>query len=261
MFIFSDENIKALLGKNNYDPNPTTRKEKKQRLAHIESFVLEIGTEGLQSLTILPRYALNTSCQRLVVGSNWYKFFLPEVEKGKEGNTVNSLVTIAKYLYDIFRNKPTIHPKLQYFLDDEVTDLAIVMQLNANLANILPTAEAELRVFPADIIWKNYGTSPKFSYGGNKNMRNLFAALKDQKITLEDSLVSIQKRKTPSLLQGMMMLGKKPIQDAKKRNKPARNMIALLCSPNLKPPIPNQRILMTFMYGKDSTKLKPSWRV
>lgn len=195
--IFSDQNIKTLLGKNNFDPNPTTRKEKKQRLAPIESFALEVGTEGLQSLTVLPKYALGTNCQRLVVGSNWYKFFLPEVETGKKGDTINSLVSMAKYLYGVYKDKHAIHPKLQYFLDDEVTDLGTVAQLNELLASILPTAEAELKVFPADIIWKHYGTSPKFSYEGNKNKKSLFEALKDQKPTLE-SLVSIKKVRSTS---------------------------------------------------------------
>jgi len=97
--IFSDENIKSLLGKNNFDSNPTSRREKKQRLAPIESFALEVGTEGLQTLTVLPKYALKANWKRLVVGSDTYRFFLPGAETGKKGDTIGSLVKMANYLY------------------------------------------------------------------------------------------------------------------------------------------------------------------
>lgn len=196
--IFSDKNIKTLLGKNNFDPNPTSRREKKQRLASIESFALEVGTEGLQSLTVLPKYALKTSCQRLVVGSDWYKFFLPAAETGKSGDTISSLVNMANYLYNVYRNKPAIHSKLRYYLDDEVIESQEITELNKYLSNILPTAEANLKVFPADNIWKYYGLSPSFSYGKNKDKRHLLEALKDQKLELH-SLVSIKKARSKTI--------------------------------------------------------------
>lgn len=192
--IFSDQNIKILLGKNNFDPNPTSRREKKQRLAPIESFALEVGTEGLQSLTVLPKYALGAKHQRLVVGSDWYNFFLSEVEEGKKGDTVSSLVTMANYLYGVYRNDRKIHPKLQYYLDDEVTDLETITALNLCLSNILPTDAAKLKVFPVDTLWKYYGRSPQFSYNANKRKKYLLEAFKGQNVTL-DSLVSIKKAK------------------------------------------------------------------
>lgn len=192
--IFSDENIKILLGKNNFDPNPTSRREKKQRLAPIESFALEVGTEGLQSLTVLPKYALGAKHQRLVVGSDWYNFFLSEVEEGKKGDTVSSLVSMANYLYGVYRNDRKIHPKLQDYLDDEVTDLETITALNQRLSYILPTDAAKLKVFPVDTLWKYYGRSPEFSYNTNKRKKYLLEAFKGQNVTL-DSLVSIKKAK------------------------------------------------------------------
>lgn len=190
--IFSDENIKILLGKNNFDPNPTSRREKKQRLAPIESFTLEVGTEGLQSLEVLPKYALEAKHKRVAKGSDWYSFSLSEVEEGKKGDTVSSLVAMANYLYGIYKNTPTIHPKLRCYLDDEVTDLETIAALNQSLSNILPTGEAKLKVFPADIIWRYYGFGPKFSYNTNKRKKYLMEAFKGQTVTL-DSLVSIKK--------------------------------------------------------------------
>ena len=190
--IFSDKNIKQILGKNNFDPNPTTRREKKQRLGSIETFVLEVGTEGLQSLTILPAYAKGTDNQRLVVGSDWYKFFLPKAGEEGKGDTINSLVKMANYLFDIYTDNLVIHPKLQAYLDEQENDTKKIGKLNEQLAVVLSSADTELKVFPADNIWKSYGRGASFSYKKNKRMKHLLKALEGQNPTL-DSLITIKK--------------------------------------------------------------------
>jgi uncharacterized protein (TIGR04141 family) len=193
--IFSDKNIKTLLGKNNFDSNPTSRKEKKQRLAPIESFALEVGTEGLQTLTVLPKYALQANFKRLVVGSDTYKFFLPEVGDGKRGDTISSLVNMANYLFRVYRDERTIHPKLQYYLDDEITDPVRIKELNKHLSAILTSSTVDQVLFPSDDIWKSYGNKPQFSYQKSTSKGDLFKVFKGKKITL-NSLVSIKKARS-----------------------------------------------------------------
>lgn len=198
--VFSDQNIKTMLGKNNFDPNPTTRREKKQRLDLIENFRLEVGTEGLQSLTVLPKYALGTDCQRLAVGSDWYKFFLPAVEEEGKGDTIVSLASMANYLFGIYRDKRAIHPKLQCHLDDEEVDAGKIEKLNEQLAKVLVSDSAKWTVFPADNIWKSYGCAPLFSYLVNKKKRHILEALQGQKLTL-NSLISIKKSRSANEYQ------------------------------------------------------------
>jgi len=190
--IFSDKNIKQILGKNNFDPNPTTRRERKQRLAPIETFALEVGTEGLRTLTILPAYAVGTDCQRLAVGSDSYKFFLPEAKEGKNGDTIGSLNKMASYLFGVYTDTPNIHPKLQAYVDEQEVDAKKLKKLNERLAEILSSADAKSVVFPADNLWKSYGRAPSFSYKKKTSRKYLLDVLQDQSPTLE-TLVSIKK--------------------------------------------------------------------
>lgn len=186
--IFSDCNIKSLLGKNNFNANPTSRKETKQRLAPIESFELEVGTEGLQSLTILPKYALGSDCQHLAVGRDWFKFFLPDSSDGKKGNTLTSLYQMAQYLYGVYLRQPTIHRKLRDYIDDGVRDDALIAQLNKHLERLLPTEEAGQFVFPAQTIWKCYGLGPSFRYKKGKQKKYLLETLRSKRPTLESTI-------------------------------------------------------------------------
>lgn len=190
--VFSDKNIKQILGKNNFDSNPTTRRERKQRLALIENFALEVGTEGLLSLTILPVYAIGTDCQHVAVGSDSYRFFLPEAKEGKKGDTIGSLNKMASYLFSVYTDRHNIHPKLQAYIDKREVDDETLKKLNQQLAEILSSPDAKSVVFPADNLWKSYGRAPLFSYSKKTSKKNLLDVLQDQNPTLE-SLVSIKK--------------------------------------------------------------------
>lgn len=190
--IFSDKNIKQILGKNNFDPNPTTRRERKQRLAHIETFALEVGTEGLRTITILPAYAIGTNCQRLAVGSDSYRFFLPDAKEESKGDTIGSLHRMASYLFSVYTDTPEIHPKLQAYVDEQEVDVETLTKLNERLAVILSSADAKLIVFPADNLWKSYGKAPLFSYKKKTSRKYLLDVLQKQNPTM-DSLVSIKK--------------------------------------------------------------------
>jgi hypothetical protein len=197
--IVSDKKIKSLLGKNNFDPNPTSRTETKQRLAPIETFSLEIGTEGLQSLKILPKYSIGSTCQRLAEGKDCYKFFLPQKQSGSS-DTLDSLVTMGSYLFSLSQQQPQVHPKLQFYMDERVVEKTLVEALEARLLEILPSENATMLVFPADDIWKSYGKGPLFSFGKNTNKKNLVDSLRDGKV-LKDSHFSIQKAKQKTSFQ------------------------------------------------------------
>src|SRR5690606_16981484 len=153
-----ERNIKTLIGKDSFDPNPTSRKETKQRLAPIESFALEAGTEGLLKLTILPHYAIGTVRQRLVAGSDWTELFRSPVHGEGKGNPLGALMKMGKYLYDIFSNKPKVHPKLRFYIDDEIRDEKRRQNLNQGLLALLKAKQAKCYIFPANEIWKLYGT-------------------------------------------------------------------------------------------------------
>ena len=191
--IFSDGKTKSLMAKNMISANPTVQNATKQQLDTIESFGLDVGIDGLKAIRILPLYCLNSDAQRIIRGGNYFKLFLPEAPEETNGDTLNSLLKMATYLYDVYRNNHAIHHQLRAFLDEELADRALIEPLTKILEEMLSKKKASHNtVFPAHIIWKRYGPGALFSFGGSPNNKDVLTVLWDQKPTL-DSLVAITK--------------------------------------------------------------------
>lgn len=191
--IFSDESIKSIWGRNNFDPNPSTRRERKHFLAPIESFALEVGTEGLFSLSLLPKYAMvkGSRCKRLVEGSNAFKFSLVPPTEEILGSTLSALFEMSDYLYTISRRHKSIHPKLRPYIDMEETNSKIVTALNTKLVEVLKSLSVADIVFPSDEIWKLYGTGAVFPIADDADNKKFFKAIK--KIKSLDNPIKVRK--------------------------------------------------------------------
>jgi hypothetical protein len=177
--IFSDESIKSIWGRNNFDPNPSTRRERKHFLAPIESFALEVGTEGLFSLSLLPKYAMvkGSRCKRLVEGSNAFRFYIAPPTAAALGSTMRALFEMGDYLYAISQRHKAIHPKLRPYIDMEETNSKIVTALNAKLVEILNSPSVADVVFPSDEIWKLYGSGAVFPIADDGDNKKFFKAI------------------------------------------------------------------------------------
>lgn len=202
--IFSDNegSIKHLIGKQNSDPNPTTRKEKKEKLAFLKNFSLEVGTEGLKSLRVIPKYVQDSSTRKsLVLGEDRFQFSLPEAKKGDATfTTIESLEKMATYLFGLYTQGLRIHKKLKPYIDEPEEDSNKIHDLNAELKRILGSGKAEQQIFPSDFIWKTYGKSPIFTYEGKRHFsfRELLKALKGNELSIESQILIQQSEKKKS---------------------------------------------------------------
>lgn len=178
--ICREEKIKRILGKNNFDANPRTLHERKQFLAPIEAFTLEVGTEGLQSLTVLPLYETvkGSRCQRLMSGRDTLKFSLPQQVSGGSESTVAALFAMADYMHHVFQLGKT-HPKFRLFIDSEVTESEVVERLDGIINDLLHDPAARDKIFQADTIWKLYGTSPFFPTSGDPENKDFFTVMQE----------------------------------------------------------------------------------
>src|SRR5690606_22237899 len=111
-----------------------------------------------------------------------------------KGDTLGALMKMGKYLYDIFSNNPKVHPKLRFYIDDEIRDEKRRQNLNQGLLALLKAKQAKCYIFPANEIWKLYGTSITFSFLGNKKHKYLLDALEGEDFNL-DSLIALEQRK------------------------------------------------------------------
>ena len=187
--LFSDSNVKSLVGNSVYTSNPTSRSETKQRLDKIEFFDLEVGAEGLKSLRVLPRYALGTPCQRVIKGQDFIRFSFAAAKTAGQGNTLEALTRMVFFFDRISQKKPRIHPKLRGFIDEEVRSKKLRKALDARLGRLLSSNDAIDMVFPSPMLWRNYGKSPIFRIGKGKRNKNLITVLRAQKkLSLADEV-------------------------------------------------------------------------
>lgn len=202
--ICEENDIKQIQG-NTFHFNPTIRSERKQRLASIDTFPLEVGTEVLCSLRLLPAYPPGT-CKRLATGTDSYKFHVEKATKTdlkkaktqgleaktkEQGNTINTLHKIATALLAV--NTDEIHPKLRSYIDEKEEDPETLNKLNCRLTEILSSNNASKLVFPASVIWQYYGKTSWFSFGENNDKKNLFVALEGQRPN-SDSVILISSK-------------------------------------------------------------------
>jgi uncharacterized protein (TIGR04141 family) len=189
--MFTETGIKSITGKNDASANPTLRTVTKTRLDTLDSFDLEIGTEGLRTLRSLPQYTQDTDCVRLSKANDTFQIHLTDPDSKSSESvstpTVDVLAAYAHYFYTLSHHM-VIHRELRPYIDTEVTDEALITLLNAQLEQLLIDPSSRFRIFPHDWFWKTYGTPLQFRIDGDTYTKYLTQSWKGKTPRLDTTI-------------------------------------------------------------------------
>jgi uncharacterized protein (TIGR04141 family) len=172
--ICNPSKIKGLHADHFRTSNPFSRREKVAALQPIEVFGLEIGSEELKTVALMPNKSFKTA--HVLEGTDHLKFTVNPSETATLQETLLSLQTIATYFMTL-TNDPRfhVHSRMREFIDDEVKDAPLLVTLDQRLQNLLKTPNESELLFLHDVLWREM-KSKKLRFGGDKK-RSIFEVL------------------------------------------------------------------------------------
>jgi len=164
--ICNPSKIKGLHADHFRTSNPFSRREKVAALQPIEVFGLEIGSEELKTVALMPNKSFKTA--HVLEGTDHLKFTVNPSETATLQETLLSLQTIATYFMNL-TNDPHfhVHSRMREFIDDEVKDAPLLVALDQRLQNLLRTPNGSELLFLHDVLWREM-KSKKLRFGGDK---------------------------------------------------------------------------------------------
>lgn len=164
--ICNPNQIKALHADHYRTANPFSRREKAAVLQPIEVFGLEVGSEELKTIALMPNKSVKT--HHVIEGTDHLQFTVNPSDKTSSEQTLPSLHTISTYFFTLTTDPNFhVHNRMREFIDDEVKDATLLMNLNQLLENLLKSPEGRERVFLHDTLWGEM-KSKKLMFGEDK---------------------------------------------------------------------------------------------
>ncbi|AIL12678.1 hypothetical protein IM40_02715 [Candidatus Paracaedimonas acanthamoebae] len=184
--VFNPRGIKSISATYYRTANPSSRYENKNKLVPIEDFMIEIGSESLESMRALPHNSYKTS--GVFEGKDFLSFKIgprnPRTGTVKE--TLESLERIANHFFKMSRSRDfQIHERMREFIDEEVRDLKVLEVLNAKLLKEIKSSDNKARVFIDDSLWREY-KNHYISFGEQGN-KSLFKIIEKKKFYIVKS--------------------------------------------------------------------------
>ncbi len=164
--ICNPNQIKALHADHYRTANPFSRREKAAALQPVEVFGLEVGSEELKTIALMPNKSVKT--QHVIEGTDHLQFTVSPSDKVPSEQTLPSLHTISTYFFTLTIDPNFhVHSRMREFIDDEVKDVTLLMNLNQLLENLLKSPEGRERVFLHDTLWGEM-KNKKLMFGDDK---------------------------------------------------------------------------------------------
>lgn len=153
--------------------NPFSRREKAADLQPIETFGLEVGSEGLETIALMPNKSVKT--HHVLEAANYLQFTVNPTDQATLEQTIQSLNTIATYFFTL-TTLPTfhIHSRMREFIDDEIKDESLIRALNGRLETLFKLAGSSTFMLH-NTLWREMN-SKKLSFGPDKK-HSIFEAL------------------------------------------------------------------------------------
>jgi len=168
--------VKRILATHHRTSNPSSRSEKAAKMTKIENFAIEVGSEGLDSMSALPKKSYKTS--HLIAGRDYLQFTVnPETDSDQvaPAQTIKSLEQIATHFLKLTNEGLQIHGRMKEFIDEEIKEKKTIALLNTILLNLIKSKDGRLQVFIHTSLWGEQQT--KTLLFGDTKARSLFDVL------------------------------------------------------------------------------------
>lgn len=178
--ICNPDKVKAVDADHYRNANSFTRRERAAALQAIEVFGLEVGSEELKKVTLMPNKAVRTT--HVLEGQDYIQFTVITSENATLEQTVQSLECIATYFFNVTTATTFhVHSRMKEFIDDEITSSELIQDLNGGLQELLRSQHAKEYFFLHDSFWKEM-KGKKVSFGDNKkhSIFDVFSQLQPQ---------------------------------------------------------------------------------
>lgn len=171
--ICNPSRIKTISAAHYRAANPFSRREKAAALQPIETFGMEVGTEELETIALMPNKSVKT--HHVIEASDYLQFTVNPTEQATLEQTLQSLNTISTYFFTL-TTLPTfhIHSRMREFIDDEIKDESLITALNGRLEALFKLNGSSTFMLH-DSLWREMNNK-KLSFGPNKK-HSIFEAL------------------------------------------------------------------------------------
>jgi len=146
--------------------NPSSTRKKVAVPQPIEVYGLEVGSEELKTITLLPNKSVKT--HHVIEGTDHLKFTVNSSDQATSEQTLQSLSKIAMYFFTLTNDLNFhIHSRMREFIDDEIKESDTIAALNQQLQRLLKIPEGKELIFVHHTLWKEM-KSKKLQFGESK---------------------------------------------------------------------------------------------
>lgn len=176
--------IKELKRRDYRHSNPASRTEKRDQLAPLYQFKIDVGSEGIESLKALTKF----SKRHTYKGDDIFQFTLSKVADLQEENP--TLVTLGTIHTFISQMNQEIHKEFRPYVDQIIKDRELIKKLEVKAAKFFLGEIKNLSMFFVhQNLWKAYGKSPSFSlHPKEKWAKHPLKALENKEIKFKNTL-------------------------------------------------------------------------
>ncbi|MBX9621599.1 MAG: TIGR04141 family sporadically distributed protein [Alphaproteobacteria bacterium] len=180
-YICNPNRIKELHADHYRTSNPFSRREKAADLQPIEVFGVEVGSEELKKVALMPNKSVKT--QHVIEGADHVQFTINPSDKATPEQTLHSLNAIALHFFTLTTDSSfRIHSRMREFIDDEITDARLPL-LNQYLEMLFrpsqkvkkspkaKTPKAKEKFFLHNTLWAKM-KSKKLTFGEKKGEKH-----------------------------------------------------------------------------------------
>ena len=199
------------------NPIPSIRKERSSKVANIDDFGIEVGSEEIEMLRGRPLKEYGT--RKIFCGQDSFNFSPCKKQYSDEGETLISIKKISDYFYEYSKSKDfLISRALRHFIDEELKNEEIKKRLDLELLKIMKQKpdEAEKVVFLHDDAFRLVGKDIRF--GNEQQFFDDF--LRSTKLNEIHSFIKVgQRNKGRKEIPFSRLIYSLPIKDPKQEEK------------------------------------------
>jgi len=167
--VFDHTSVKEVRSFNYRTSNPSTQTAKFEKPTNIETFVLEVGSQGLTFIRGNAEKAYNLT--HLVKGDDYFQFSVKGNRSQNTGKhkTIESLEKIATHFEALTESqKFTIHEYMKMFIDQEVKDQQIIGELQGKIKEFINSKSTKSVLFMDQSLWAAVGGGKSCYFGPSK---------------------------------------------------------------------------------------------
>ncbi|MBX9621587.1 MAG: TIGR04141 family sporadically distributed protein [Alphaproteobacteria bacterium] len=193
-YVCNPNTIKGLYADHYRTSNPFSRREKAADLQPIEAFGVEVGSEELKKVALMPNKSVKT--QHVIEGADHVQFTVNPSDKTTPEQTLHSLNTIALHFFTLTTDSNfRIHSRMREFIDEEEADTTLLASLNQRRQELLKSPQAKETFFIHNTLWAKM-KSKKLMFGEQESKKHCIFDVFSQ-LTPQDSFPEIVKVWTP----------------------------------------------------------------